>query len=131
MSDPNSDPRRFATLPEPPAYAPLYRLAEASLGAATQQEADACDARITEALAPLLAPGAGDRLAGLFAAAPSADVYRHLWRLLAAGERAASESLLRLFAIPLVIVAGIESPSAPAVTLDGVLADARAGGAAR
>lgn len=126
MNHASSDPRAFATVAESPALAPLYRLAEASLSAATQQDADACDARIAESLASLLQAAAGTRLAELFAAAPSADVYRHLWRLTAERERAASPGLVRLFAIPVIVVAGIESPSAPAEMLDGVLADPRA-----
>ncbi len=126
MSDASPDPRQFGATSEPPAYVPLYRLAEASLGAATQQEADVCDARIAESLATLLQPAGGARLAELFAAAPSADVYRHLWRLLAECERASSPALVRLFAIPVLVVAGIESSSASPVTLDGVLDDPRA-----
>ena len=73
-----------------------------------------------------LTPGHGPRLAGLLASAPSAAVHRHLWRILAERERAGAPDpaqLLRLFAIPVVVVAGIEGLARDAVVVPGVVAD--------
>ena len=83
-----SDPRTFPT----PAQRRLsrrgcMRLAAASQAAETGQEAAAFDAEIRDALSALLAPAHGERLAAVFATAPSAAIYRHLWRLLAQCER--------------------------------------------
>lgn len=127
MSDDTDDPRQFGGGAAPAEFASLYGLATTALGAPTGQEAAACDAAIGDALSLLLQPDGGARLAALFAAAPSADVYRHLWRLLAQRERfAAAGELVRLFAIPVIVVAGNENQSAPEITLPCVVDDPRA-----
>ena len=93
------------------------------------QEAATLDAQILEALAAMLSPGGGERLAAVFATAPSAAVHRHLWRLLVQCERhgAADEVLgVTVFALPVIIVAGIEGEHRSPVTLTGVLEDAPA-----
>jgi hypothetical protein len=117
------DPRQFATPRDAEAAAvSLYRLAEDSLGAATSQHADACDREIAAGLAAMLAPGEGASLEALFAGAPSASTYRHLWRALAKVERA-SPSLRRPFALPVVVVAAAESSGAAGAMLPGVIGD--------
>jgi hypothetical protein len=92
------------------------------MAAATTQDADGHDREIAAALASMLAPHAGSRLAALFDNAPSSDVYRHLWRALAriARERA---SLRRTFAIPVVVVAAAERAESAGTTLPGVVVD--------
>lgn len=117
------DPRRFAT----PAGATdvalrLYRLAEASLGATTSQEADARDREIAGVLAPMLSPAGGPSLAALFAGAPSGAAYRHLWRALAKAERELP-AMRRTFALPIVVVAAADRPGGAGTTLEGVVAD--------
>jgi len=97
-----------------------------SLAAATGAQAQAYDARIADALAACFAPTAdGAALARFFAAAPSADAYRHLWRILARSERSGrlgGASPVRLFAIPVVVVAALESVAAGSRELPGVVA---------
>src|SRR5437763_7565670 len=108
----HDDPRRFPTLDRAPEDTTrLYTIVQASLGAATSRDADACDARLASALDSLLQPAQGAALAALFAAAPSTAAYRHLWRILARRERAGmpdAAQVVRLFAMPIVVVAGIE-----------------------
>jgi len=117
------DPRQFATPEDADARAlEVYRLVLASLGAATAQDADACDRRIAAALAAMLAPDDAPRLAALFANVPSADVYRHLWRALATVTRERA-SLRRAFAIPVVVVAAAERSEAAGTTLPAVVDD--------
>jgi hypothetical protein len=117
------DPRAFTAATDADAAAvALYRLATASLTAATSQAADACDRDIAAALDPLLAPHAGKRLSLLFAGAPSPEVYRHLWRALAAVERNAA-GLHRAFAIPVIIVAAAERADLKGTSLAGVVDD--------
>ena len=120
------DPRQF---PDPRAAtvesARLHALAAQSQ-AAQGAEATGLDRRITEMLAELLSPGGGQRLADALASAPSAAIHRHLWRLLTQCERGSGgEDALgvTVFALPLVIVAGIEGEQAAQATLAGVLHD--------
>ncbi|MCC6194548.1 MAG: hypothetical protein IT518_08795 [Burkholderiales bacterium] len=124
------DPRRFPpAAAAPPEHARLFALAERSLAAAHAQEADACDAGLARALDALLMPDAGDALAALFAAAPSAAVYRHLWRILARRERAGAPDPaqpVRLFALPVAVIAARERAEAGTLVLPCVLADPRA-----
>lgn len=119
------DPRTFPDPSQaPPAAAALHRAAEASLAADTGQIASAVDGRIAAALDALLAPGRGSDLAALFASAPSAAVYRHLWRLLAAREHSGApdpSQLVRVFAIPVLVVAGRETTGPDPVELPGVV----------
>ncbi|MEO6565072.1 MAG: hypothetical protein ABIO63_03470 [Casimicrobiaceae bacterium] len=120
------DPRRYPPVDTAPApLQRLFALVETSLASDIATEAAATDAKITTALDGLLA-GEGAALAQLFAAAPSAAAYRHLWRLLVERERAgvADAGLrLTLFAMPLVIVAALEDAKASPVTLPGVVDD--------
>ena len=124
------DPPRFpAAASAPVAMARLHGLAQASLAAATGQAADALDAELAGAFADLLRPDQGAALAALFASAPSAAIHRHLWRVLAQRERAGAPDpalLVRLFAIPVVVVAGLPDPASPPTTLPGVIGDAPA-----
>ena len=124
---PHDDPRRFPPLDRAPdSAARLYAIAQSSLGAATSRDADACDAELASALDALLRPGLGAALATLFDAAPSAAVYRHLWRILARRERAGmpdAAQVVRLFAMPIVVVAGVEQPETRESLLPGVLDD--------
>jgi hypothetical protein len=104
----------------PAEHARLYEVAAASLRAATAQAADAHDATLCAALDELLRPGQGARLAALFATTPTAAIYRHLWRLLAMRERAGApdrQAPVRLFAIPVVVVAGVAESGEAAMTL--------------
>lgn len=117
------DPRRFATPADASDVAlRLYRLAGESLGATTSQDADARDREIAGALASMLAPDGGAPLAALFAGAPSAAAYRHLWRALAKAERELP-ALRRAFALPVVVVAAAERPDVAGTPLAGVIAD--------
>jgi len=117
------DPRRFPPIERAPARAAaLYAIVEQRLAAATARDADPLDARLGAAMSALLQPGNGAALAELFASAPSAAVYRHLWRTLARCQRAPDASeVVRLFAIPVIVVAGIERAESSAVTLEGVI----------
>jgi len=119
------DPRRF---PEParalPLDASLYALAAASLGADTGGMADAADRDVRNALHARLA-GDGPGLARLLAQAPSVAVARYLWRQLDHAWREAGRAdalAATLFAIPLVVVAGLEARTGE-IPLPGVLAD--------
>jgi hypothetical protein len=121
------DPRVF---PDPAAAtaeaARLHRLAMESLAAATGRDAEASDAELAPLLDALLAPGQGARLAEVFASAPSVAVYRHLWRRLAQREGASGAAgTLRLtpFALPIVVVAGIEAAGPAHATLSCALDD--------
>jgi hypothetical protein len=124
------DPRRFPPASAaPPHCRELYTLAEGSLAAATAQAADACDAHIGETLDALLRPGGGATLAQVFAAAPSAAIHRHLWRILALRERAGApdpSQPVRLFALPVIVVAALEQASGARPVLPCVLPDADA-----
>jgi len=108
------DPRSFPDAADAPGPAAmLYRSAEASLAAATGAGADALDGGLRAALRAMLA-GEGSALAALLAGSPSVAVTRHLWRLLDAawqdGAGSAEEGLaVTVFAIPLVIIAGLEA----------------------
>jgi hypothetical protein len=77
--------------------------------------------------APLAADGGGEALATAIAAAPSVATARHLWRTLDAAWRetvapAGAGLAVSVFALPLVIVAGIEGAEGTG-SLPGVLAD--------
>jgi hypothetical protein len=126
---PEHDPRRFPeATAAPPHAARLHALAAASQAAMGQQAA-ALDREIAEALAALLAPGEGERLATVFATTPSVAVHRHLWRLLVQCEleMTADDTLgVTVFALPLIIVAGIEVDGRSQATLPCVLKDAPA-----
>ena len=120
-----TDPRSFPDAAAAPAeFARLHRAAQASLAAETGLAAAALDREIAAALDAWLTPGNGPRLSALLATAPTAAVHRHLWRILAERERAGAPDpaqLLRLFAIPVVVVAGIEGAARDAVVVPGVV----------
>ena len=122
------DPRNFPPAGAAPAWcARLFALAEQSLSADIARRADECDAAIGDAIDDMLRPPSGDALAVLFAFAPSAAVYRHLWRILARRERAGAPepSLVAcLVAIPVIVVAGAERAEAEGAMLSCVLDDA-------
>jgi hypothetical protein len=125
------DPRTFPDPAAAPAEsACLHALAAASQAATTGQEAAMFDGEIRQTLGKLLlTPDHGERLASVFASAPSVATYRHLWRLLAMCERESGpvDSLAAtLFALPIIIVAGIEGVRDACATLPCLLDDAAA-----
>jgi hypothetical protein len=125
---------RDTELPDPRAWpaagaatvgaARLHAAALAAVDAGTDTAAAVADAEARETIERLLAAGDGDALAEALALAPSFPIARHLWRLLAAIERAPSQRELSttLAAIPVVFVSALESREG-SVTLPGVLAD--------
>jgi hypothetical protein len=120
------DPRHFpqANMASPEA-ARLHALAARSQ-AALGPKAAAIDAQIIEVLAALLMPPNGGRLAAVFATAPSVPVHRHLWRLLVHCERQQGAGValgISIFAVPLVVVAGIEAAEIAQAVLPCVLDD--------
>lgn len=134
-ADPMDDPRRFPDpSAAPPALARLYDLAARSLGAATAQDADACDRQVAQALDAMLgaqAPSGSPpaSLSALFDAAPSSAVYRYLWRIASRRERAGAfgaSRVVRVFALPVVVVTGVERPDAAGTVLPCVVPDAAA-----
>jgi hypothetical protein len=120
------DPRSFPHAGTPTrADAEVHAHVEARLARQASRDAEADDAVIDAALDARLAAG-GDALARLLDTAPSAAVYRHLWRQLAGRERAAlaSDSLaVVLFALPLVVVAAQDAAASAALELAGTLPD--------
>jgi hypothetical protein len=124
-----SDPRTFPdSLTASSEEARLHGLAAHSQTAETGQQAAAFDKEIRDALSALLTPTHGERLAAVFATAPTAAIYRHLWRQLAqcTPQGPASELKVTLFALPLVIVAGLEAGPDARATLPCVLDDTAA-----
>ena len=129
MTDSNvlADPRVFADPARAsPEDARLYALASDSLAADSRQRAEALDHEIREALAARLRSD-GAALAALFAGASAVDVTRHLWRLLDAvwrdgTSRKDSNLALTIFALPIVIVSGVES-AATGATHPGILSE--------
>ena len=103
--------RRHA--PTPP---PTTRAAD------SQQRADACDRELRAALGRELESD-GTRLVAAFSRAPSVEVTRHLWRVLdsvwTAPPRDAALAVT-VFALPLVVVAGVERGGDPC-SLPGAL----------
>ena len=126
IPDPRVRPEPSAA---PPADRALYALSERSLGADTGRESAALDAELRAALAPRLRRD-GVALAALFAAVPSVGVARHLWRQLELAVRDATAApganlVATVFALPLVVVAGVEAPSGEA-TVPAILDDVEA-----
>lgn len=108
------------------AIADIHAWARDSLVAETGLTAQALDARIADALTALVAGPDAAALARVFTTAPSADVHRHVWRILAHCERSGAfghGSLVRLFAIPVVVVAALSDGRADHRQLPGVLDD--------
>jgi hypothetical protein len=123
VPDPREFPDAGAATPD---AARLYALADASLAAETGQRADALDLEIRSALLQRLS-GDGAALAAVFAGAPTVAVTRHLWRQLDAAWREAALEIeaglaVTVFALPLVIVTGLEGTSGEG-TLPGILDD--------
>jgi hypothetical protein len=123
------DPRLFpGARVDAGAAAPLYAAAAGAIEASTGREADRCDAQATRLLRASLAAD-GPALAQAFASAPSVAVARHLWRLLAALERAdmdeASGLRAVLVALPVILVTALDSREAE-ITLAGALPNPRA-----
>src|SRR5262249_3531989 len=81
-----ADPRVWPSAPNDEFDASFYRHAEASLTSATAADATSHDAAIESQFETLLDNRDGATLAGILESAPSAPVYRHLWRLLARAE---------------------------------------------
>ena len=121
------DPRVFPDPSAAPAGAArLHALAAASQAAATTQESAVQDAAIRRSLVALLAPGRGAELVEIFATAPAVAVYRHLWRLLAQCESAPHPTGtlgVTVFALPVIVVAGIEGGKEVQATLPCILSD--------
>jgi hypothetical protein len=124
------DPRAFPDpAAAPAAAARLHGLAVASLAAATTRESAAIDTEIRRALDAMLAPGLGEDLAAVFATAPSVAAYRHLGRQLAESEResgAAGTLNVTVFAVPVIVVAGIDGGPDAHATLPCILTDVTA-----
>lgn len=123
------DPRRWPPGGSATAQsAALHRLVQQRLALEQSAAAERADAEIDAALRDWLGSGEGPALAGAFASAPAADVYRHLWRRLAVAEVSAltaSGLAAMLVALPMVVVAARASAGDP-VTLTDALADAPA-----
>jgi hypothetical protein len=127
-----ADPRIWPDPAAAPARAArLHALAAASLGEAIAQDSDRDDARILAALAAMIDAHDGAQLAEVFDSAPSAAIYRHLWRQLARAETTMQGDAMAVtvFALPLVIVAGLEAEGGAYAGLPGTLADVGAIGA--
>ena len=122
-----ADPRSFPDVDDAsPAAAACYALAQASLAAEHGQQAEVCDAELRRALTAQL-KGDGAVLAATINGSPSVAVARHLWRTLDAAWRAIPDAAgagiaLTVFAIPVVVVAGLDSATGHA-TLSGVFDD--------
>ncbi len=121
VPDPRIFPGAGSAAPE---AASLHALAGASLAAATGPRAEAIDRELRRALSRRLE---SDRatLAALIDSAPSVAIARHLWRQLDAVWREmtidrAAGLAVTVFAIPLVVVAGVEAANGE-TTLRGVL----------
>jgi hypothetical protein len=127
---PIDDPRVFPDAALAPPYArSLHELAQASLSATTGQVSAALDAQLATSLLDLLHEAHSQALATAFASAPSSPIYRHLWRLLAQAVHAPAVSGgvgRTLFAVPVVIVAGIDGAVDGRAQIPGVLPDAQA-----
>lgn len=125
MHEPD-DPRAWAAA-APPGAARLHALARTGLESATRQDGDRADHALRAALTAQLRED-GAALAEIFTAAPGAAIYRHLWRALVDAEASTPEGDVRVtvFALPVVIVAGLADGASATATLPGVLSDTAA-----
>jgi hypothetical protein len=120
------DPRVFPVAGSAaPAAARLHALARASLDADTGPRAAALDRELRVELGRCL-DGDGAALAALFDSAPSVAIARHLWRQLDGAWRELTLDpvaglAVTVFALPLVVVTGLETTSGD-TTLPAVLA---------
>jgi hypothetical protein len=126
-----ADPRHRPAEAEQAGAREAHRLARASLEAVTGQVAQALDHQLDALIDAELGAqdaAAGARLAAWLATAPTVAVHRHLWRaLVRRSSRSEAEGLATtLFAIPLVIVAGVAGDATSRVVLSGVLPDTEA-----
>lgn len=120
LPDPRQWPPAGSVRPDD---AGVHALVASRLARETSRDAEADDALIDAALDARLR-AAGPALARLLDSAPSAAVYRHLWRRLALRERAllASESLaVAWFAFPVIVVAAQDGAVGAPVELPGTL----------
>ena len=118
------DPRPRVVRDAPAGADELYRVADASLAADTGERSFRHDATLAGALRTALRRD-DDWLGATLAAAPSLDIRRHLWRLAAdcSSEPPGEADVgVRLFAIPVVIVTGVQDASAR-VTIAATLSD--------
>jgi hypothetical protein len=105
------DPRVWPPAAAAELYAEALHLhAEKSLAAATVPEAEQHSDAIADSFRALIEKQDGVALAKIFESAPSAAIYRHLWRELARAEAASDDGAMAMtvFAFPLTIVAGLE-----------------------
>ncbi len=120
------DPRVWppASAAEPYAGA-LHQRAEKSLAAATLSEAGQHSDAIYDSFRALIEKQDGVALSKIFESAPSAAIYRHLWRELARAEAAGDDGAMAMtvFALPLTIVAGRENDDDASATLPCVLSN--------
>ena len=124
-----ADPRSWPPAADAPARAAAFHtLARESLAAEIAQTSDRLDARIRGGFRALIDSGEGRELAQVFESAPSADLYRHLWRQLARAEAPDADGAMAIhvFALPVTVVAGVEAPVEAPRTLRCVLDDAAA-----
>jgi len=124
MQEPD-DPRAWPAAA--PAFArAMHAQARDALDAATRLAGDRGDAGLRAAFEALLRAQDGARLAAVFDSAPSAAVYRHLWRALAQAEATSTGGAMdvSVFALPVVVVAGRTEGAQDFVTLPAVLGGA-------
>ena len=120
LADPRTWPDAAAA---DPASVQVHAAVAAALGAQTRLDADRHDADARQLLLRMLTSSHASALADALASAPSVAVARHLWRLLAEIERddeAPPALRTTLFAIPVILVTGLDAGTAP-VVLSGVL----------
>lgn len=112
MSSDLPDPREFPRVADAEQSA-VFALAQDSLSAPSTARADELDRTLDALIEGYLRNDRGTELALLFAAAPTADVARHLWRRLIAAwsdtsqRAAAGQIAVGVFVLPVVLVAGI------------------------
>jgi hypothetical protein len=122
------DPRSWPCAEDVPRFAAhLHDDCVAALTAATGEDAAACDARIAKGIDAMIDAGDGRSLRELFASAPSEAIYRHLLGALTDVERSrcgrGDDIGIVMFALPVVIIAGIESGHEASATLPAVVGD--------
>jgi hypothetical protein len=123
-----ADPRTFCAPDDvPEGVRRVHRLAAESLAAPTGQAAQSLDGAVAAAIGDVLGAAdpveGGRRLAAWLEIAPSIAVRRHLWRSMvrATSRPRGGAVATTLFAIPLVLVAGVGGDAGTHVTLSGVL----------
>src|SRR5437868_3923399 len=120
------DPRVWPAAATAAPYAgALHQHAAKSLAAATLSEDEPHNGAIEDALRELITKPDGAALSKIFESAPSAAIYRHLWRALAHAEAASDDAAMAMtaFALPLTIVAGGERDDDMSATLPCVLSN--------